>query len=289
VSQLDPLRFIFFGEDVFSLVVLESLVNSNLNLKPLFVVMLHPVSTSGQRLVKYCDDQGIPVLQTKSVRSDEFLTHFDGLRFELIISAHFQRILPGKLFSKARLGGVNLHPSLLPKYRGMSPQHWPIVLGDAETGVTVHLIDEGVDTGNILRQESIVLSRDIYIHELQKKLLSVYKTIMVDAVSQLILGDKGCAQPSEGAAYFDKIKEEDMIINLDAGVDRVYGIIRAFSFPYQGARFENLRIMKAVPVSNDILIEIKESSATLGIWRKGKSVYLILVNGVLELTRWNQV
>ena len=250
--------------------------------------MLSPVSISGQRLVKYCDAEGIPVLQTKSVRTKEFLGHFDGLQFDLIISAHFQRILPRELFSKARLGAVNLHPSLLPKYRGMSPQHWPIVLGEVETGVTVHLIDEGVDTGNILRQESIVLKCDTYIHELQKMLLTVYQTIMVDAVGQLIRGDRGCVQSSVDVPYFGKLTEEDVEISLDAGVNKAYGMIRAFSYPYQGAHFEQLRIMKAVPASNKVLRQIKDYPNTLGIWRNNEKTFLVFTDGVLELTKWKK-
>jgi len=288
MSESKSFKFIFFGEDVFSLVILESLVRSNLNLKPLFVVMLSPVSISGQRLVNYCDAEGIPVVQTTSVRAKEFLDHFDGLQFDLIVSAHFQRILPVDLFSKARLGAVNLHPSLLPKYRGMSPQHWPIVLGEVETGVTVHLIDEGVDTGNILRQETIALSRDIYIHELQKLLLEVYQTIMVDAVGQLMQGDRGCSQSSMDAPYFGKVTEEDMEIRLDAGVGKAYGMIRAFSYPYQGAHFEGLRIMKAVPASDRVLRKIKDYPSTLGIWKNNDTTFLVFADGVLELTKWKK-
>ena len=288
MSPSNQLSYIFFGEDVFSLTVLESLVNSNLNLKPLYVVMLNPISISVKRLVKYCQDNDISILQTESVKSDEFLKNFDGLSFDLTISAHFQRILPGKLFKKANLGGINLHPSLLPKYRGMSPQHWPIIHGDSKTGVTVHLIDEGVDTGNILCQEFIDLSSDIYIHELQKKLLTIYKTIVVNAVKKLINGDRGQVQPSLDLPYFGKIKDEDMVIDINTPIDRAYGMIRAFSFPYQGARFENITIMKAIPASGDIIEYFNNSTGAFGIHEIDSLVYLLLKDGALKLIKWNK-
>jgi methionyl-tRNA formyltransferase len=289
MSQSTALKFIFFGEDIFSLVILKSLVESNLNLKPICVVMLEPIALSGQRLVDYCAEQSIPLLKTKSVKSNEFLANFDELKFDLTISAHFQRILPEVLFGRAASGGLNLHPSLLPRYRGMSPQHWPIILGDDQTGVTVHLIDEGVDTGNILCQETISLSNDIYIHELQKKFLVIYKTIMVDAVKKLMLGERGYTQPAIDLPYFGKIKEEDMVISSDMGVDKAYGMIRAFSFPYQGACFENLRIMKAARIGNDIIAEIKMSTAAVGLYEDEKSKYLILQDGVLEILKWKKI
>jgi methionyl-tRNA formyltransferase len=290
MNNLPSRSFIFFGEDAFSLVVLESLINAPLNLRPIAVVMLEPISVSGQRLVSYCQAHGIALIKTTSVRSYEFLSNFDKVDFDLTISAHFQRILPAQLFKRARIGGVNLHPSLLPKYRGMSPQHWPIVLGDSNTGVTVHYIDEGVDTGRILRQVSIPMESGIYIHELQKKFLDVYKTIMVEAVERAIRGEPGQSQATDGGVYFHKVQDKDMEISLKLGVSRAYGQIRAFSLPYAGARFRDIKIMKATPVFDArLLSEIRASGAKQGIWQKGESLYLIFEDGALEVIKWRNV
>lgn len=287
MNTLPSRPFIYFGEDSFSLVVLESIINSPLNLKPIAVVMLEPISVSGQRLVSYCQTHGIKLIRTTSVRSDEFLSNFDNVDFDLTISAHFQRILPAQLFKRARFGGVNLHPSLLPKYRGMSPQHWPIVLGDANTGVTVHYIDEGVDTGRILRQVSVSMEPDMYIHELQRKFIDVYKTIMVEAVERAIMSEPGQPQEMDGGTYFHKVRNEDMEIALELGVRRAYGLIRAFSFPYAGARFQDIRIMKATPVLDaGLLSEIRASEFKQGLLRKGDSLFLVFEDGALEITKW---
>lgn len=66
------------------------------------------------------------------------------------------------------MGFINLHPSLLPEYRGMAPQHWPIINGESKTGVTVHYVDEGTDTGDIILQEEIELLPTDYVYDLQK-------------------------------------------------------------------------------------------------------------------------
>lgn len=280
--------FIFFGEDAFSLAVLESLVDSGLGLRPLMVVMLEPVSVSGRRLATYCEDRGIALIKTTGVRSDEFLARFDAMDFDLVISAHFQRILPVRLFGRARLGALNLHPSLLPLYRGMAPQHWPIILGDAETGVTVHRIDEGVDTGRIVRQVRIPLEPDIYIHELQKKFLAVYQFIMVEAVERLIAGQEGEVQSAQGATYFDKIREGDMEITPEMEVKRAYGLVRAFSFPYPGARFQDVRIMKAQPVDEALWMDLQQFAQSPGLQSREERRYLVLKDGALELTKWRR-
>lgn len=282
----DLKKFIFFGEDVFSLVVLESLVNSELNLSPLAVVMLESPSVSGRRLADYCLNQGIKLIRTHSVCSDEFIARFENVEYDLIIAAHFQRLLPPVLFCNAKIGAMNLHPSLLPKYRGMSPQHWPIILGDDETGVTVHYIDQGVDTGRILRQVSIPLESDIYIHQLQKKFLTVYKTIMVEAVELAIRGRAGDEQQVDGGTYFHKIQDEDMKITQDMAVERAYGLVRAFSYPYNGARFDQLRITKAKPVEEVLWMELHGTDVQSGLQQIGDAFYLVLKDGALELLKW---
>lgn len=290
MTKVDRSRnFIFFGEDAFSLVVLESLVDSGLALHPLAVVMLEPISVSGGRLATYCAVRGIALIKTTAVRSQEFLACFDGMDFDLVISAHFQRILPVSLFGRARLGALNLHPSLLPRYRGMAPQHWPIILGDAETGVTVHCIDEGVDTGRIIHQVRIPLKLDIYIHELQKELLVVYRTIMVEAVQRLINGYTGEVQPSEGGVYFHKIQDRDMEISLEMNVNQVYGRVRAFAFPYPGAQFQDVRIMKVQLVDAALWLELRKISQSPGLQSRGDNLYLILKDGALELIKWKKV
>ena len=223
--------FIFFGEDAFSLAVLKSLVEGCVALQPIAIVMLEPISVSGWRLAEYCENRGIPLIKTHSVRSEDFLIKFDKLDYDLVVSAHFQRILPARIFGRARIGALNLHPSLLPKYRGMAPQHWPLILGETETGVTVHRIDEGVDTGRIMRQVRIPLDPDIYIHELQTKFLTVYRSIMIEAVERLLSGEQGEAQLAAGSSYFHKIQEADMEIHAKMSVSYAYSVVRAFSLP----------------------------------------------------------
>ena len=282
-------NFIFFGEDVFSLAVLESLVEGRLELLPLATVMLEPISFSGRRLAEYCENRGIPLIVTRSVKSEDFLAKFDKLEYDLIVSAHFQRILPVRIFNRARAGALNLHPSLLPKYRGMAPQHWPIILGDAETGVTVHRIDDGVDTGRIMRQVRIPLDPEIYIHELQIKFLAVYRSIMIEAVERLLSGDLGEEQSAAGISYFHKIQDTDMEIKAEMDITRAYSLVRAFSFPYPGARFGDIRIMKAKLVGEELLKELQISANSPALQQRGASRYLILKNGTLELTKWMSI
>jgi methionyl-tRNA formyltransferase len=278
--------FVFFGEDVFSLAVLESLVDSKLGLLPLAVVVLEPISVSGLRLINFCKNRNIPLILSHSLRFKDFLLRFEEIEIDLIITVHFQRLLPKSIFNRAKFGALNLHPSILPRYRGMSPQHWPIVFGDSETGITVHRIDEGVDTGRILSQVKIQLDPGIYIHELQKKFLEIYPSVMLAAVEKAIAGELGALQLADGASYFHKISEFDMEITPEIGVERAGNMVRAFSFPYLGARYKELRILKAIRVNDKTLTKLRLTIAEPCLADYDNKRYLLLKDGALELIKW---
>ena len=113
-----------------------------------------------------------------------------GLSPDLIVTAHFGKVIEKKeIIDIPRLGWLNLHPSLLPYYRGMAPQHWPIINGESETGITAHYMDQTADTGDIILQRKVKIMPDMYVSDLQLEFLKIYKTIVVDAI-KLIQQDK---------------------------------------------------------------------------------------------------
>ena len=145
------MRIIFFGEDAFSSVVLESLVQEKHDILGVYCPIYD--NFIYQRLKYYCEKNNINFDRVSDFSSIEFINSLSKLSIELIVVCHFQKILKKELIALPSLGCINLHPSLLPKYRGMAPQHWPIINGEIETGITVHFIDEGVDTGDIILQK----------------------------------------------------------------------------------------------------------------------------------------
>lgn len=117
--------------------------------------------TSGVRLSKFatlaelCSVDEFKVISCHNPNSPEFVERVRALRVDLIVVANFNRILKSTLLSAPRLGGVNVHASLLPKYRGPSPLYWVLANREKSTGVTIHYIDEGIDTGDIVEQRKI--------------------------------------------------------------------------------------------------------------------------------------
>src|SRR4051812_10596818 len=112
----------------------------------------------------------LPVLQPSKIKTDETLSTFLSHNADVVVVVAYGRILPAPLLGAFHYGSLNVHFSLLPKYRGAAPVNWAIVNGEAKTGVTVMQMDEGLDTGNILLQRSAEIGRNENAIELMDKL-----------------------------------------------------------------------------------------------------------------------
>ncbi|ETN92835.1 Methionyl-tRNA formyltransferase [Gammaproteobacteria bacterium MOLA455] len=279
--------FVFFGEDSFSLAVLRSLLVEESGLSALAVIILAPVSTSGEQLVNYCRKNEIPVIQIASFKDEKVIKLFAAMEYDFILSAHFQRIIPRSIFGRAKLNALNLHPSLLPYYRGMSPQHWPIVNGDKKTGVTVHVMEEDVDVGRIIDQVVINLSEDIYIHQLQKEFLKVYPRIMRNSVNKCIDGYQGIEQEVIASSYYGKISTHDRTIVNSDSLKTAYGKIRAFSVPYAGAIYGDIEILRANRMNHEEFTSLYQTFG-IGFCQLGDVSYLILNDGGLSHLKWRK-
>ena len=99
-----------------------------------------------------CLEKGIPVMQPERAKSDEFFEELKAFEPDMITVAAYGKILPKRVLELPRFGCINVHTSLLPKYRGAAPIQWPILDGETETGVTIMYMDEGCDTGDIIAQ-----------------------------------------------------------------------------------------------------------------------------------------
>jgi len=282
-------KIIFFGEDVFSLRALEGLYN-NSEMQISFVVILGPLSRSGQKLLNFVIKRNIPH-EVVSVISNSLIEKLVGYDFDFITSCHFQRIIPVSLLKKAKVAAINLHPSLLPKYRGLTPHHWALYNGDARTAITVHIMDEQVDNGEIVVQETIQIDPDMYIYDLQKVFLSSYSRILQEAV-KLLAQDPQNTYPQIGEpSYFARATQEDARILETDSVTRATRKIRAFSFPYWGCRYKNV-IIFAAELPDDNISVTPKMHATLerdGIFLNRDTCLLQLIDGFLNVTKWKQI
>jgi len=232
------MNLVVFGEDMYTAAVIDSLVKAGHRVS--LLVTPESVTANFKVLKEITGKHEIEFLRTGNINSDVVAERIREIKPGLIISAHLRKILKQEIFSLGAKGAVNIHPSLLPKYRGLSPQHRAIMHGDRETGVTVHFIETGVDTGDIVLQKKIVIEPDDYILQLQGKMLAIYKTIVTESIALLESDSfKPMKQDLAELSYFGPLKKSDREIDLSKTTEETYNLIRAVSLPYKGAFYEN--------------------------------------------------
>lgn len=283
------MKLVFFGEDSFSSTVLESLVSAKHEVVSVFCPIYNNNIYSRLKLV--CDKYKIPFFRIEDINSEMIEKQILYLKPELIVVCHFQKILKKNIISIPTFGCINLHPSLLPEYRGMAPQHWPIINGDSETGITIHFINEGVDTGDIILQERIKISNDMYVIDLQKKMLEMYRNIMVCAINK-ISESKGVfiRQDIQEGSYFGRLKESQCNIVIENGIKSAYNLIRGVSMPYFGAELEGYKIWKSRKADNNISNKIQSEFYRLGIHLGTEfGDFIKFKDGVLIIDKYNVI
>lgn len=237
---MEPLRTIFMGTPELGVVCLEALRRA-----PgvaLVAVVTQPDRPKGRDLelqpppVKQAALRaGLPVLQPESVREPVFLEQMRGLRPDLIVVAAFGQLLPPALLELPRLGCVNVHASLLPKYRGAAPIQWALLNDERETGVTIMKMDAGLDTGAILAQRAVPIHPEDNAATLHDRLAQLGAELLVETLPAYVAGRiQPRPQPAEGVSHAPKLRKQDGRIDWRLPARAIWCRIRAFT-PWPGA------------------------------------------------------
>ncbi len=194
-----------------------------------------PIKTEALKL-------GLVVYQPEKVARE--IETIKSLSPDLIFVAAYGQILPGELLKIPRLGAVNLHPSLLPKYRGAAPIPWAIINDEKLTGLTTFLIDEGMDTGPVLLQKELPIAEDDTAGTLTEKLAKMAPELALQTLEGLEIGTlKPRPQDGHEASYAPKIKDELGKLDWRESAEKLHNLIRGLN-PKPGAYtfFKNLRL-----------------------------------------------
>lgn len=213
--QLKPLTLIYMGTPPLAATVLEQLLTS-----PhwhIAAVVTQPDQPRGRDMKlqppavkELALRSNLPVLQPQRARDESFLQQIRALAPDLIVVAAYGQILPQSLLDVPRFGCLNVHTSLLPKYRGAAPIQWAILDGEAETGVTIMKMDAGLDTGAIVSEERTAITPEDNAQTLHDRLAVLGGALLVRTIPEYTAGRiTPRPQPAEGATYARKIKKED--------------------------------------------------------------------------------
>jgi methionyl-tRNA formyltransferase len=227
------MRIVFMGTPEFAIPSLTALLEHKYNLVAVITAPDTPKGR-GQKLssspVKdFALRHGLQVLQPVSLRAPEFIDRLRELSPDLIVVVAF-RILPREVFELPKFGSINLHASLLPKYRGAAPINWAIMKGETETGVTTFFLKEKVDTGNIILQARTRVGEDETAGELRHRLAAIGGEIVLQTVRLIELGKANPrAQDESLASPAPKIERGMCLIDWARSRDEVHNLIRGLS------------------------------------------------------------
>lgn len=195
---------------------------------------------------------GLEVVQPESLKDAEAVERLKGFKPDLIVVAAFGKILPREVLVIPRFGCLNVHPSLLPRHRGPSPVAAAILSGDAVTGVTIMLLDEGVDSGPIISQREVPILEDDTTESLTSRLAVVGAQLLIETIPLWVEGRIVPKAQDESKASYSSVLDKGVgEINWHLSATELWRRIRAFH-PWPGSytwwQGKRLKILKAVPL-----------------------------------------
>ena len=256
-----PLNLVFCGTPEFAVPTLEKLVEARFGV---LLVVTRPDRPKGRGLelvsspVKQTAEKlGLPIYQPEKIKQNEELrAKLEVIHPDAIIVVGYGRIIPPWMLQLPQLGNINLHASLLPKYRGAAPVQWAIANGETVTGVTTMRIDEGLDTGDILLQKEMAIGPEDTAETLAPKLAAIGADLMIETLRGLEAGSiRPRKQDNALATLVPILKKDDGRIDFSRSAQEICNRLRGFQ-PWPGAftsfRARGLNIIAAKLASEHV-------------------------------------
>ena len=234
------MRIIFMGTPDFSVPVLEALVDAGHDVVAVYSQPPRPAGRGKKDrpspVQSKAEALGLTVRYPVSVRTDEALAEFQALNADIAVVVAYGLILPQSILDAPVKGCLNIHASLLPRWRGAAPIHRAIMAGDEETGVCIMQMEAGLDTGPVLSRHTVSIGESETTQQLHDRLSDIGATAIVDALAQVDRLDAQ-PQPNDGVTYAAKIEKSEAVIDWSKPAIEVDRLVRGLS-PFPGAWFE---------------------------------------------------
>ena len=280
-------RIIYAGTPEFAVSALESLLASDHEVIAVYTQPDRPAGR-GRKLqsspVKLRALQaGLPVLQPPDFKLDEDLQHLRELDADLMVVAAYGLLLPAAVLAAPRLGCVNIHASLLPRWRGASPIQQAILAGDAVTGVSLMKMDEGLDTGDVILSRSLPLQPDWNASQLHDALAPLGAQLLIEALADIETALQQARPQDEAAAtYAPRLSKQQAEVDWHKPAARLLREIRAFNpwpVSYTCLRNDSIRLWSACASA---AYDVADAGRVVAHDRTG--VYVSCADAVLQVT-----
>lgn len=230
------MRIGYFGDGPWAALALEKITQDE-RFEIVFVTPRY--DTQDPELKRWAEKLKVPFLINENVNNKEFLNQIKRFECDILVSMSFNQILRTDILQIAPQGFINCHAGALPFYRGRNPLNWVLINGEKEFGITVHYVDEGIDTGDIITQRLLSISEeDTYATLLERSFfhcadvllegLNKIKSATVKAIAQETIHPVG--------TYFGQRRQGDELINWSWPSERIFNFVRAITLPGPGAR-----------------------------------------------------
>lgn len=277
-------RIIFFGTPDFAINSLKAL-KEKFNVVAVVTAVDKPQGRHNKiipsPIKQYALENSLSVLQPEKLRDEDFLKQLDDFNADLYVVVAF-RMLPECVWRKPKFGTINLHGSLLPKYRGAAPINWALVNGEKKTGVTTFFINDQIDTGQIILQKSIQIFSGDNFQTLYDRLKVLGAEVLVKSVESIFNGV--CVpqeQPHEEACPAPKINPEDCFIDFNRSSEEVFNFIRGM-YPNAWCLLKGktrCKILEAYPITKLNILSPGD------IFFDKKLLYIGTNDGVISIER----
>ena len=284
------LKIVFMGTPEFSVPTLEALVNNNFEILSIYT-QPPKKSNRGQKInissiQKFSEKNNLPVRNPENLNNDKEYNFIKSLSADIAVVIAYGKLIPKDILKTTKHGFINIHASLLPKWRGAAPIQRAIINGDKKTGVSIMKIEEKLDSGPVLASKELALDQNATYGEIQKKLSVIGSDLLIESLKNIENGKaKFIDQIHSNSTYAKKIDKNETKINWRLDANKVIAYIHGLSpnpgawFEYENERFKVLRASQSVASGNpgtlldeNLIIACKSDSIQiLEIQRQGKN------------------
>lgn len=284
------MRVVFMGTPGFAVASLNEIhTNSNHEVVGVVTVPDKPAGR-GQKInisdvKKYALEHNLPLLQPEKLRDESFIEELTALNADVFVVVAF-RMLPKAVWSIPSKGTFNLHGSLLPQYRGAAPINWAVMNGDTKTGVTTFLIDEKIDTGNILLADEVVIGENDNVGVVHDQLMGIGARLVVTTLDGLA-NDSLKPHPQDETVelkHAPKIFKEDCKIDWTQSIDTIHNKIRGLSpYPCAWTTYGNDDTYKTLKIYAGVKTDLEKTGELFELVRTKNNLYVHLTEGMYEI------
>ena len=227
------MRILFMGTPDFAIPTLDQLIKRG---HDIVGVVTQPDKPQGRHMTltpppvkKFALGAGLEVYQPETLKNEAFKAELEKMAPDIIVVVAYGKILPEYILNYPRLGCVNLHGSILPKYRGAAPMQRAIMNGEDEVGATVMYMEKGLDTGDMLSVLKFKLEDDMNLEYVHDRLSTQGAVLLADTVENMTQGQKGIPQNDEEFTYAAKIEKDDLVLSFELDARSLHNKVRGLS------------------------------------------------------------